>query len=78
MPTHTKPSSTRSKRTTNNASHKPSHNEIAEAAYYISEKRGFTPGNEMQDWLEAEHTLHNHAGHAMLISLQDGKQHQLK
>jgi putative hemolysin len=27
---------------------------IAEAAYYCAEKRGFVPGGELQDWLEAE------------------------
>ena len=27
---------------------------IAEAAYYRAERRGFTPGNEMEDWLQAE------------------------
>jgi sterol desaturase/sphingolipid hydroxylase (fatty acid hydroxylase superfamily) len=27
---------------------------IAEAAYYKAEKRGFYPGNEMRDWLEAK------------------------
>jgi len=27
---------------------------IAEAAYYCAEKRGFAPGGELQDWLEAE------------------------
>lgn len=27
---------------------------IAEAAYYISEQRGFTPGHELDDWLHAE------------------------
>ena len=27
---------------------------IAEAAYYLAEKRGFAPGGELQDWLEAE------------------------
>ncbi|GAB4274941.1 MAG: hypothetical protein Kow0065_23020 [Methylomicrobium sp.] len=27
---------------------------IAEAAYYKAERRGFQPGNEMYDWLEAE------------------------
>ena len=27
---------------------------IAEAAYYCAEKRGFAPGEELQDWLEAE------------------------
>ena len=27
---------------------------IAEYAYYNSEKRGFEPGHELEDWLEAE------------------------
>ena len=27
---------------------------IAEAAYYIAERRGFEPGHEMDDWLQAE------------------------
>ena len=27
---------------------------IAQAAYFRAEKRGFAPGGEMQDWLEAE------------------------
>ena len=27
---------------------------IAEAAYYRAQKRGFTPGAEAQDWLDAE------------------------
>lgn len=27
---------------------------IAEAAYFRAERRGFVPGNEMTDWLEAE------------------------
>ena len=27
---------------------------IAEAAYYCAEKRGFVPGHELEDWLEAE------------------------
>lgn len=35
---------------------------IAEAAYYCALKRGFTPGCEMDDWLQAEaevnHVLH--------------------
>ena len=28
--------------------------QIAEAAYYIAEKRGFAPGNPSDDWLQAE------------------------
>ncbi len=27
---------------------------IAEAAYYRSERRGFAPGHELHDWLDAE------------------------
>jgi len=27
---------------------------IAEAAYYIAEKRGFSPGKALDDWLQAE------------------------
>ena len=27
---------------------------IAEAAYYLSEHRGFEPGHELDDWLDAE------------------------
>lgn len=30
---------------------------IAERAYYKSESRGFAPGHELNDWLEAEHEL---------------------
>jgi len=30
------------------------HAMIAEAAYYLAEKRGFTPGDEMADWVRAE------------------------
>jgi sterol desaturase/sphingolipid hydroxylase (fatty acid hydroxylase superfamily) len=31
---------------------------IAEAAYYLAEKRGFAPGNELKDWLEAEQFIY--------------------
>jgi sterol desaturase/sphingolipid hydroxylase (fatty acid hydroxylase superfamily) len=30
---------------------------IAEAAYYKAEKRGFTPGNDLHDWLEAKREI---------------------
>jgi len=30
---------------------------IAEAAYYRAEQRGFAPGNEDADWLEAENEI---------------------
>jgi hypothetical protein len=30
------------------------HNLISTAAYYLAERRGFFPGAELNDWLEAE------------------------
>ena len=30
---------------------------IAELAYYKAESRGFEPGHELEDWLEAEKEL---------------------
>ena len=30
------------------------HRQIAEAAYYRAAGRGFAPGRELEDWLEAE------------------------
>jgi len=30
---------------------------IAEIAYFKAENRGFAPGYELHDWLEAEHEL---------------------
>jgi hypothetical protein len=30
---------------------------IAEAAYYKAEKRGFYPGNDIRDWLEAKREI---------------------
>ena len=33
------------------------HELIAEAAYYNAERRGFTPGRELDDWLAAEAEL---------------------
>lgn len=33
--------------------------EIAVAAYYIAERRGFAPGFELEDWLTAELQLRN-------------------
>ncbi len=38
----------------------PSQDEkIATAAYFRAEKRGFAPGNEMDDWLQAEAELNS-------------------
>lgn len=33
------------------------HAMIAEAAYYLAESRGFQPGREVEDWLDAEWEL---------------------
>ena len=30
---------------------------VAEAAYYLAEHRGFEPGHELEDWLEAERQI---------------------
>lgn len=30
---------------------------IAEAAYFIAERRGFAPGHELEDWLSAENEV---------------------
>jgi hypothetical protein len=30
---------------------------IEEAAYYRAERRGFAPGDELHDWLEAENEI---------------------
>lgn len=32
----------------------PCEQRIAEAAYFRAEQRGFVPGNELDDWLDAE------------------------
>jgi hypothetical protein len=32
---------------------------IAEAAYWRAERRGFTPGHELDDWLDAEREVDN-------------------
>ena len=33
--------------------------QIAEAAYYRAEKRGFEPGQEMEDWFVAEQEINS-------------------
>lgn len=51
---------------TNTVSHLPSNGDreahrrrVAEAAYYRAQRRGFTPGGEVDDWLEAEKEIAN-------------------
>jgi hypothetical protein len=31
---------------------------IAKAAYFLAEERNFSPGHELDDWLEAERRIH--------------------
>lgn len=38
---------------------------IAEAAFYRAEKRGFAPGNEVEDWLAAESEVDAELMHAV-------------
>jgi hypothetical protein len=33
------------------------HWRVANAAYYLAEKRGFAPGQELQDWFTAERLI---------------------
>lgn len=35
---------------------------IAEAAYFHAERRGFAPGNEVSDWIQAEADIEGWAG----------------
>jgi len=37
---------------------------IAESAYFKAESRGFSPGYELDDWLEAEQELQMESGEA--------------
>ncbi len=37
---------------------------VAQAAYYRAEKRGFAPGGELQDWIEAEAEVERMIGSA--------------
>lgn len=34
------------------------HHMIEEAAFFIAMRRGFAPGNELRDWLQAEKDIH--------------------
>ncbi|MBA2410112.1 MAG: DUF2934 domain-containing protein [Gammaproteobacteria bacterium] len=40
---------------------------VAVAAYHIAEKRGFSPGNPLDDWLNAEREVES------LLGVQPGK-----
>ena len=53
-----KPDNSKSPRPANNARAEASAEElrqlIAEAAYYRAKQRGFEPGHELEDWVQAE------------------------
>lgn len=36
---------------------------VAEAAYYLAEQRGFSPGAELDDWLAAEAQVRDRLAH---------------
>lgn len=38
---------------------------VAKNAYYRSEKRGFTDGYELEDWLEAEQEISGESGYLL-------------
>lgn len=38
---------------------------IAEAAYYLAERRGFQGGNPTDDWLQAERVFNQHDGQTL-------------
>jgi hypothetical protein len=38
------------------------HAAISEAAYFIAQRRGFQPGHEVDDWLEAEAQVMDRVG----------------
>jgi DUF2934 family protein len=46
---------------------------ISEAAYFKAEKRGFEPGHEDEDWLEAEkeikHSLGSYFDHSYFVEV---------
>lgn len=41
---------------------------IAEAAYFRAEQRGFVPGNELSDWLDAEAEVEHMLGSRPAVS----------
>lgn len=58
MDTRTKPKKTKDKMTVEELKNELiTKEEIALAAYYRAERRGFEPGGELNDWLQAEQDL---------------------
>ena len=44
---------------------------IEEAAFYLAEHRGFSPGNELSDWLQAETEVEDVLRKSVLIERRD-------
>jgi Protein of unknown function (DUF2934) len=44
---------------------------MAEAAYFLAERRGFKPGHELEDWLSAEHEVNEACG--LIESIGDAR-----
>lgn len=42
---------------------------IREAAYALAERRGFSPGHELDDWFAAEHAINNSCDRASAAEL---------
>ncbi len=53
------PKSTQRNATSSSSNDSPAerHDSIAHMAYYLAEKRGFEPGQELNDWFKAEQLL---------------------
>jgi hypothetical protein len=37
---------------------------VAAEAYFLAERRGFAPGNELDDWVAAEHAVDSRCQHS--------------
>ena len=61
---HSKLSQTRAAATTTDPMPKPRALLVAEAAYYLAERRGFAVGYENEDWLTAEQQVARLLDHA--------------
>ena len=61
---HSKPSRTRAAAATSDPMPKPRTLMVAEAAYYLAERRGFAVGYENEDWLKAEQQVARLLDHA--------------
>ncbi len=54
LPTGYRPSGARETSKQAGVTPEERHHLIAQRAYFLAEKRGFSPGSELEDWLKAE------------------------